>query len=98
MYKTIQDIKKANADTGQHYFSDGTMEFFNSQVHGKVYPGDLFITSEQCDFTWNGERRYTVRQCVDGRVKDVSEFGEFSTLEAADLFARTLFDIEEEVE
>lgn len=99
MYKTIQEIKQANADIDQNYFSESTMEFFNCQVYDKVYDGDLFITSEQCDFgAWDGERRYSVRQCVDGRVRDVSEFGEFATFEEADLFARSFFDIEEEVQ
>jgi hypothetical protein len=88
-YQSIEAIKKANADAGFNFFDKHTMQFFNSRIHGTVYNGRFFITSEQDNHgAWNSERRYTVRECVDGRINTVSAFGEFETARQAAAFAR----------
>lgn len=89
IYIDIEDIKKANADIGRHWFDAETMAYFNSYVYQKVYFGRFFITSEQDEHgAWEGQRRYTVRECIDGEIHTTSEFGEFDTFKQAQSFAR----------
>lgn len=91
MYNNISEIKRANADIGRHFFDKQTMRFFNSRVLSTVYHGRFFITSEQDGYgAWERERRYTVRECIDGEIHTVSEFGEFSTAREAAAFARDI--------
>jgi hypothetical protein len=82
---TLSEFVEASKDAGYHFFSDSTMAFFSSEVHGDIYmvgETGYFVTSEQDPngFAWDGERRFTVRQAVSlTEVRTVSEFGEFST-------------------
>lgn len=79
MYKTIAAMEKANKKAGRYFFSPDTMAFFNSKVHGDLFPvraGTFFITSERGPH--QRERSYTVRFIdADGDVDSVSEFQEF---------------------
>jgi hypothetical protein len=79
---TLSEFVEASKDAGYHFFSDSTMRWFASRVHGDIYGDGYFVTSEQDPngFAWDGERRFTVRQAVSlTEVRTVSEFGEFST-------------------
>lgn len=88
-YFDIEDIKQANASLGRHWFDPETLAWFNSYVYSKVYHGRFFITSEQdSNGAWDSERRYTVRECIDGEIHTTSEFGEFDTFKKAQMFAR----------
>lgn len=88
-YTTIEEIKQANADIDQCWFSPETMAWFQSEVHPRVYHGRFFITSERGRHgEWYGARRFTVRECIDGVIHTVSEFGEFDTWRQAQTFAR----------
>jgi hypothetical protein len=77
---TIEDIKKKNASTGNHWFSKDTIRFFNSIVYDKVYNGCFFITSE--DFF--GNRKFTIRKALEnGGIDSVSAFGAYETYNEA---------------
>jgi len=63
VFKDLDHIKTAARETGSHFFSPSTMRFFSSRIHGALYGGRFFVTSER-DSTgsaWGGERRYSVR-------------------------------------
>ena len=65
---TLSEFVEASKDAGYHFFSDSTMRWFGTKLHGDIYGAGYFVTSEQ-DYigeAWDGERT-------------VSEFGEFST-------------------
>lgn len=69
------------------------MRFFSSRILPTVYGGRIFVTSEQDTHehgAWNGERRYTVRECVNGEIKSRSEHGEFVSAHDAKYAAREL--------
>lgn len=79
---TLSEFVEASKDAGYHFFSDSTMQWFGTKLHGDIYGAGYFVTSEQ-DYigeAWDGERRFTVRQAISlTEVRTVSEFGEFST-------------------
>ena len=67
-FDSVQQIKDMNAATGGHFFDADSMRYFGSKVYGPVIGGRYFITSEQDRnpygaAAWNGQRRYTVREC-----------------------------------
>ena len=79
---TIEQIKAANKCAGQHFFDPSSMRFFASRVGRKVYPGNVFITSEQ--FVGSdgvaGARKYSVRRLLpDGRIATLSAFQEYGS-------------------
>lgn len=71
MFTNITQIKKANAESGYHFFARNTMRFFASKVESKVYAGCLFLTSEKAGF--NAEAR-------EFRVRRASSDGSIQTL------------------
>lgn len=86
-YTSIAAVKAANRDTGHYWFSEDAMEWFGTKVHGPLVAGHYFITSEQ-DSTylnpaWNGDRRYSIRACFDGKISTVGEFGQYPTMKEA---------------
>jgi len=98
-YPNIDAIKQAHADSGGFFFSPSSMRFFGSRILSPVFPGGVFITSEQdravitsaglTNPAWGGSRRYTVRVCgPDGDIDTVSDFGQFPTRAAAIAWAR----------
>lgn len=74
-FVSIDEIRQANQAAGGHWFSPGTLRWFNSRIHADVYAGRYFVTSEQNP---EGERRYTVRE--------VSEDGDIKTAEGCEFF------------
>lgn len=87
---TMTEIRQANRDAGQHFFSADAIRFFGSEVYPEVYrgPGGIyFVTSEQPP---RGARRYSVRTFdpETGRVGTAGEFGAHATLEDATTSAR----------
>jgi len=94
-FKNITEIKRANKQAGQHWFSTSTMRFFESRAHPGVYGGRYFISSEQfIDSRGNADpRRYTIREAApDGTVDTVGDFQGFPSLETAKAFAKELVD------
>lgn len=88
--RTIEDIKRLNAEQGYHFFEQGGMRFFNSRTLSRimVLPYDdgalYFVTSERCD---DEPRKYTLRSiCVregDERYGMIDELGEFQQFDSA---------------
>ena len=82
MYKSIQDIQKANKEINNHWFDKSTMRFFNSRVGSKVYGGKYFISSEKSPYITS--RKYTIRICVNGEIDTVGGFMAYRTRKAAE--------------
>ena len=64
---TMQRIREATRQAGNHWFEPATMRFFRSRVGVKVYQGAggvYFVSSEQFESStgWRAERHYTVRE------------------------------------
>jgi hypothetical protein len=80
---TISDIKAANRDASQFFFSRSTMRFFDSRIERGVYcgPGGVFfVTSEQFHGSAGSEsRKFTVRQ-FDPATAHIRTFGAFNDL------------------
>jgi len=92
-YQHADEIVAHNAEIGSNFFSPDTMRFFKCRVLSRVYAGRFFITSEKDGSPrggWNGERRYTIRECRNGVIFNVSEFGEFPTITQAKSAAQRL--------
>lgn len=45
-YKTLADVRAANAAAGFRFFDRGTMKFWNSRIESTLIRGRFFITSE----------------------------------------------------
>ncbi len=81
---TIDRIRTANREAGQHFFEPGAMRFFRSRVLSGVYQGDggvYFVTSERfvaSDGSSPG-RAFTVRQ-FNPETGSVSSVGAFNKL------------------
>lgn len=60
---SLDSLKIASHDTGGHYFSPGTMEYFQSKIHGGITPVDEYsgylVSSET--YGGNQPRSYRVR-------------------------------------
>jgi hypothetical protein len=88
-FSTINEIKAANKAKGHHWFSEGTMEFFGSQIESGVIGGRYFVTSEKTGFEDDGTRVFSVRVALDdGSIDTVGEFQEHVTLDSARAAAR----------
>lgn len=77
----VDEIKRANAQAGYHFFDADSMRFFRSRVLDGVYGGRFFITSEKNDGPgYSYPRLYTVREFMpDGSIDSLGEFQAFST-------------------
>lgn len=82
MFRSVEEIIKANREAGHHFFSRSTMRFFNSLVYaGALEGGRYFITSERYA---EEARRYTIRVANEqGHVDTVGEFQQYATLNQA---------------
>jgi len=81
VYKSIDEIKKANALAGGKWFSPDTMHFFRSHILPYVYGGRYFITSEQPPY---GDRVYSIRVAQeDGSIDNVGKFGAYASAKEA---------------
>lgn len=84
-YTDIAEMKQANTEAGQFFFSPGAMEFFNSVIETGVLYGRYFITSERAELS--DPKRYTVRMLDDNaRDHTVGEFQQHATLDSAKTF------------
>ncbi len=89
-YETIDQIKEANADAGQHFFDPKTMKFWSSKVGSDIFHGRFFITSERCG---DETRRYTIREAKpNGHIETVGKFQQFDTPYEAMEYARCFLD------
>lgn len=87
-YKTIQEIKQANKEAGNFFFSPNNMRFFNSCVLNKVYNGKYFITSEKGP---NNIRAFTIHMITeDGKIQVIGEFQQYKTAQQAKIIAERL--------
>jgi len=87
----IEEIMQHNIQIGQYFFDKAAMRFFSSRILPTIYGGRFFVSSEQDKHehgAWVGERRYTIRECVNGRIVSRSEHGEFATVQDAKNAAR----------
>ena len=80
-FYSIEQIKYANKERGQHFFSRGALRFFHSRIGRKVHrgPGGIyFVSSEQ--FDERSPRLYTVRRfdLVSAAVDTVGEFQQYA--------------------
>ena len=92
-FRTIDQMKAANARLGHHWFTPGAMRFFNSRALSGVYAGRLFVSSEQYRSRHTGYRArlYTIRAVSDaGGVSTVGEFQQYSTRRRAIAAARAM--------
>lgn len=82
MWYNLDDIKRANANIGHHWFDPGANRFFHTRVSPTIYHvGDrsLFISSE-CREPGETPRRYSIREALaDGSVHTVGEFMAYAT-------------------
>jgi hypothetical protein len=85
MFNNITEVKKANKEKGQHFFSKDTLAFFGSKVYPELYTVEgrqFFITSE--DNFNRTEKGYTIREAMpDGDVETIGDFLQYSTKEQA---------------
>ena len=75
-----------------HWFSNSTMNFFNSKTYEPAYKIDeifYFISSER----HNAEKRfYSIRKMSEGRIGTIGEFQGYSSLNAATKSLKALVD------
>jgi hypothetical protein len=94
-FDRIEQIEGLNAALGDYFFSPDTMRYFNSKVYDDIVhienQGIGFITSER-DHSYldrQPKRLYTVRMMtLDGQIKKLSEFQQFTTLNQARAFLK----------
>jgi len=87
-FRSVEAVKRANADSGGHYFSKDTMRFFRSRVGETLYNGCLFVTSE-CD--GNRPRGYAIRVAhSDGSIGSVTEVLHYGRRERAHMDAANI--------
>lgn len=97
---TIEDIRKANASAGQHFFERATMRFFRSRILPAVYQGKggiYFLTSEQ--FVPSSgipdARKFTVRRFgPDGDCATAGPFYQLTRREAVTAATRLAAGLE----
>lgn len=84
----ISEIKKQ----APHWFSKSNMRFFDTKIHNtELIAGRYFITSEEAEpvtvsggaivAPYNGERRFTIREFVNGEVYTVGDFMKYGSIE-----------------
>ncbi len=81
-FNQLFQIKRANENSGRHWFSKGAMKGFNSRVHDVVYSGCVFVSSERNDMPYSAPqpRVYTVRIAMaDGSIQTYGSLGDYAT-------------------
>mgnify|MGYP005669459177 FL=1 len=81
-FNQLFQIKRANDNSGRHFFSKGAMKSFNSRAHDAVYSGCVFVTSEKNDMPYSAPqpRVYTVRIAMaDGSIQTYGSLGDYAT-------------------
>lgn len=90
-YLSIEQIRKHNADIGQHWFSPKTLRFFESRILDELHLGAFFISSEKDNYARHAVRLYTVRIAKGcGCVDTVGQFQQYATLAQARKALRAL--------
>jgi hypothetical protein len=92
---TLEQIKRANADAGNHWFSPDTLRFFSSRISSTTYGPDsagrvYFVSSERSGFDYDTPRKYSVRYFTP-ETRGIDTHGEFlayDTLAQAQAAAR----------
>ena len=99
VYRTMADVRSANAAAGHHWFDPATLRFFRSRVGRTLYAGRYFITSEQMSpsydrstDTWHYfPRRWSIRIANDdGSIDTVGEFDQYESYAQARAAIRKL--------
>ena len=86
---SIDAVKRANRESGSHFFDTDTLRFFGSRVLSGTYGGRFFITSERTGFDHNAPRAYTVREFMpDASIETVGEFNAYASGATARAAAR----------
>lgn len=76
-FGTLDDVKKANADAGQNWFSESTFAWWKTKIETGLIRGRYFITSED---PFDTGRKYAVRYARDdGHIDTVNPVGYPST-------------------
>lgn len=80
---TLAEMKRRNKESGQHWFDEGAMRFFNTKIETKPNVANMFITSEYMEDP--NEKRYTWRvfNLKTNKVETLGEFQKYETLEEA---------------
>jgi hypothetical protein len=83
MKLTITEMKRRNFAQGQHWFSKGSMSFFNTRVEAQPNKENLFITSEYMEDPET--KRFSIRKfdTETNKVETVGEFRAYETLAEA---------------
>lgn len=89
MFKTMNDVKKANKALGHHWFDDDSMRFFNTEILST--PGlftisgtgrQFFITSDRPELS--DPKRYSIREVKpDGAIDTYGMVRDYTTQIAA---------------
>lgn len=82
-YYTVDEIKEHNRQLGQHFFSEGANNFFNSRTLEEIWNGNVFITSEK--YSYDTPRYYTVRIALNGEIDTIGDFNSLSNYMAEKL-------------
>jgi hypothetical protein len=77
MKMTLAEIRNNNKE----WFSRGSMKFFNTKIESQPNKNNMFITSERMEL--NQPKRYTIRVCTEEGIRNVGEFQQYKTLDAA---------------
>lgn len=94
-FRTMADLKAANAAKGGHWFSRGNMKFARSRVYPSLYHGQRliwFVSTEKSGFDDRSPRYASVR-VFDPKTADVTtcgEYGGYSDIADARAAARDL--------
>jgi len=86
---TLEQIKRAAAAAGSHWFEASALRYFSSRISSHVYSvpgGALFVSSEQFKGfgSEDGPRLYSVRSCTsEGSLDTVGEFQQHQSSKAA---------------
>lgn len=74
---SMVEMMNLNRESGQHWFSDGAMEFFNTKIEAQPIQ-NIFITSEyQTGDSKN--KRYTLRK-FNTETYDIETVGDFNKI------------------
>ena len=95
-YTSINQIISEAERAGSHFFTIGTMRFFDSRILTKIYGGCYFITSERDNYRDSNPRFYTIRKYEGGlKIETVGEFCQYRTKAQAVAAVNKLIKAEE---
>lgn len=88
-YKTMAEVRRANARNGYFFFSPKTMKFFGSKVVSSLLMGKYFITSEKQTYSsGKTETDYIVREVQNNA--NIVTLKKFSTKDQAKAYLKTI--------